>query len=71
MKIELLIDISNWKRSVVIRCKCGHESDQHHLSIEDEVLSGKFQNGCTKCDCKHVFDPQWETRDIKLSEESL
>ncbi len=38
MKIELLIDISQWRRSVVIRCKCGHESDQHHLSIEDEVL---------------------------------
>ncbi len=70
MKIELLIDLSQWRRSIVIRCNCGHESDQHHLSIEDEVLSGQFQNGCTKCDCKQVFDPQWEVRDIKLSEES-
>jgi len=70
MKIELLIDISNWKRLQVIRCSCGHNSDQHHLSIEDDVLSGKFQNGCTLCDCKQVFDPQWKVQDIKVGEES-
>ncbi len=69
MKIELLVDISHWERRIVITCKCGHTSEQHRLSIEDDVIAGTVVNGCTLCNCQYVFDPSWNPVEIHLKED--
>ncbi len=69
MSTKLTADITQWHSYMVIRCNCGHNSDQHKMSIEDDVISGIATEGCTVCNCKQVYNPEWKVQDIKFKED--